>query len=143
MTGPAAETRRLQRSINRRCHLVGALLALAAVIVIGRAVQLQVFNQAFLNEQAAARHLRVERLSAHRGTITDRNGEPLAVSTPVDSVWVTPRDLVAAPEYIRPLAVALGLDPESLITRLTRNVDKEFMYLKRHMNPADAARIAQ
>ena len=135
--------RRLQRSINRRCHLVGALLALAAVIVIGRAVQLQVFNQAFLNEQAAARHLRVERLSAHRGTITDRNGEPLAVSTPVDSVWVTPRDLVAAPEYIRPLAVALGLDPESLTARLTRNVDKEFMYLKRHMNPADAARIAK
>jgi cell division protein FtsI (penicillin-binding protein 3) len=133
----------LQRSINRRCHLVGALLALATVIVIGRAVQLQVFNQAFLNEQAAARHLRVERLSAHRGTITDRNGEPLAVSTPVDSVWVTPRDLVAAPEYIRPLAVALGLDPESLTARLTRNVDKEFMYLKRHMNPADAARIAK
>ncbi len=143
MTGSVAETRRLQRSIKRRCHVVGALLLVGAAIVIGRAVQLQVFNKAFLNEQAAARHLRIERLSAHRGTITDRNGEPLAVSTPVDSVWVTPRDLVAAPEYIKPLAVALGFDRESLTARLTRNVDKEFMYLKRHMNPADAARIAQ
>jgi cell division protein FtsI (penicillin-binding protein 3) len=143
VTDSVAETKRLQRSIKRRCHVVGALLVVGAVIVIGRAVQLQVFNKAFLNEQAAARHLRVERLSAHRGMITDRNGEPLAVSTPVDSVWVTPRDLVAAPEYIKPLAVALGLDRESLTARLTRNVDKEFMYLKRHMNPADAARIAQ
>jgi cell division protein FtsI (penicillin-binding protein 3) len=104
---------------------------------------LQVFNKVFLIEQAAARHLRVERLSAHRGTITDRNGEPLAVSTPVDSIWVTPRALVAAPEYIKPLAIALGLDRESLTTRLTRNVDKEFMYLQRHMNPVDAARIVQ
>ena len=142
MTGRAAKIGRLQRSINRRCHVVGALLALGAAIVIGRAVQLQVFNKVFLNEQGAARQHRVERLSAHRGTITDRNGEPLAVSTPVDSVWVTPRDLVAAPEYIEPLAVALDFDRQSLTTRLTRNVDKEFMYLKRHMNPADAARIA-
>ncbi|MEC7803817.1 MAG: penicillin-binding transpeptidase domain-containing protein [Pseudomonadota bacterium] len=134
---------RLQRSIKRRCYFLGALLALGAAIVIGRAVQLQVFNKVFLIEQAAARHLRVERLSAHRGTITDRNGEPLAVSTPVDSIWVTPRALVAAPEYIKPLAIALGLDRESLTTRLTRNVDKEFMYLQRHMNPVDAARIVQ
>jgi len=134
---------RLQRSIKRRCYFLGALLALGAAIVIGRAVQLQVFNKVFLIEQAAARHLRVERLSAHRGTITDRNGEPLAVSTPVDSIWVTPRALVAAPEYIKPLAIALDLDRESLTTRLTRNVDKEFMYLQRHMNPVDAARIVQ
>ena len=143
MTVRGTKNWRLQRSIKRRCYFLGALLALGAAIVIGRAVQLQVFNKVFLIEQAAARHLRVERLSAHRGTITDRNGEPLAVSTPVDSIWVTPRALVAAPEYIKPLAIALGLDRESLTTRLTRNVDKEFMYLQRHMNPVDAARIVQ
>lgn len=143
MTVRGTKNWRLQRSIKRRCYVLGALLALGAAIVIGRAVQLQVFNKVFLIEQAAARHLRVERLSAHRGTITDRNGEPLAVSTPVDSIWVTPRALVAAPEYIKPLAIALGLDRESLTTRLTRNVDKEFMYLQRHMNPVDAARIVQ
>ena len=143
MTVRGTKNWRLQRSINRRCYVLGALLALGAAIVVGRAVQLQVFNKAFLTEQAAARHLRIEQLSAHRGTITDRNGEPLAVSTPVDSIWVTPRALVAAPEYIKPLAIALGLDRESLTTRLTRNVDKEFMYLQRHMNPVDAARIVQ
>lgn len=143
MTVRGTKNWRLQRSIKRRCYFLGALLALGAAIVIGRAVQLQVFNKVFLIEQAAARHLRVERLSAHRGTITDRNGEPLAVSTPVDSIWVTPRALVAAPEYIKPLAIALGLDRESLTTRLTRNVDKEFMYLQRHINPVDAARIVQ
>lgn len=143
MTVRGTKNWRLQRSIKRRCYFLGALLALGAAIVIGRAVQLQVFNKVFLIEQAAARHLRVERLSAHRGTITDRNGEPLAVSTPVDSIWVTPRALVAAPEYIKPLAIALDLDRESLTTRLTRNVDKEFMYLQRHMNPVDAARIVQ
>jgi cell division protein FtsI (penicillin-binding protein 3) len=112
------------------------------MVLAGRAVHLQVFNKDFLTEQAAARHLRVAKLSAHRGSVTDRNGEPLAVSTPVDSVWVNPRELVRAPDRIPELAAALGLDADELARRLTRNVGKEFMYLRRHMNPADAAGVA-
>ena len=61
--------------------------ALIATALGARAVHLQVLNKEFLNQQADTRHLRTEKISAHRGTITDRNGEPLAISTPVDSVW--------------------------------------------------------
>ncbi|MDJ0928655.1 MAG: penicillin-binding transpeptidase domain-containing protein [Gammaproteobacteria bacterium] len=130
------------RSFTWRLHLVGLCLAFAGLVLMGRAVHLQVFNKDFLNEQAAARHLRIARVSAHRGPITDRNGEALAVSTPVDSIWANPRELVQAPDRIPELARALGLDAEQLARRLARNANREFMYLRRHMNPGDAAEIA-
>ena len=130
------------RAFRWRAQLVAFCLAAAAVVLIGRAIQLQVFNKDFLNEQAAARHLRVAKISAYRGPITDRNGEALAVSTPVDSVWVNPRELVRVPDRIPELARALNLDAEELARRLARNVGREFMYLRRHMNPADARAIS-
>ena len=124
-----------------RLWTVAAVLMLAGTGLVARAVHLQVFNTEFLNKQAAARHLRVAALSATRGVIKDRNGEPLAVSTPVDSVWVNPPQLLDEPERIRELARALKLDSGELTARLTRNVRKEFYYLKRHMNPSAAAAI--
>ncbi|MBL8202188.1 MAG: penicillin-binding protein 2 [Chromatiales bacterium] len=124
-----------------RLWTVAAVLVLAGGGLVARAVHLQVFNTDFLNKQAAARHLRVATLSATRGVIKDRNGEPLAVSTPVDSVWVNPPQLLAEPDRIRGLAKALNLDSGELTARLTRNVRKEFYYLKRHMNPGAAAAV--
>ena len=87
---------------------------LFGIALIARAVHLQVFNTGFLNEQAAARHYREAKISAHRGVITDRNGEPLAVSTPVDSVWVNPRELVQAADQIPQLAAALNIGRDVL-----------------------------
>ncbi|MEO8445455.1 MAG: penicillin-binding transpeptidase domain-containing protein [Gammaproteobacteria bacterium] len=124
-----------------RLWTVAVALMLAGTGLVARAVHLQVFNTDFLNKQAAARHLRVATLSATRGVIKDRNGEPLAVSTPVDSVWVNPSQLLEEPDRIKGLAAALKLDSGELTSRLTRNVRKEFYYLKRHMNPAAAAAI--
>jgi len=132
-----------RRSFDLRSRFAFGGLIICAVILLGRAVELQVFNTGFLIRQADARHLRVAKISAHRGVITDRNGEPLAVSTPVDSVWVTPRELVQAPERIPQLAAALHVDAEKLARRLTRNVEKEFMYLRRHMHPQEAAAIVR
>jgi cell division protein FtsI (penicillin-binding protein 3) len=132
-----------QHSFRARCKFAGSWLAIGAVVLIARAGYLQVIDQAFLNNQADARHVRKVTLSAHRGSITDRNGEPLAVSTPVDSVWVDPGDLVNAPENIPLLADLLKVDRDGLTARLTRNVNKDFLYLKRHMNPAAATRIAE
>ena len=124
-----------------RLWVVAGMFLLAGGALFGRAVQLQVFNTEFLNQQAADRHLRVAIVSATRGVIEDRNGEPLAVSTPVDSVWVNPAQVLENPDQIRGLAKALTLDTGELTTRLTRNVHKEFYYLKRHMKPSDAAMI--
>ncbi|MDN3638965.1 penicillin-binding transpeptidase domain-containing protein [Simiduia curdlanivorans] len=90
----------------------------------------------FLQGQGEARTLREERIAAYRGVITDRNGEPLAVSTPVKSLWVNPKLLPA--EDVGRLAGALGVSKASLQKRLAENAKREFMYLKRHLPPQDA-----
>ncbi|MBL8225122.1 MAG: penicillin-binding protein 2 [Chromatiales bacterium] len=129
-------------SFALRSGFVAGVFVLLGMALVARAVHLQVFNTDFLNRQAAARHLRVATLAATRGSIVDRNGEPLAASTPVDSVWVDPPQVLEAPERIPALAAALDKDPQELTARLTRNVGKHFLYLARHVNPAVAARVA-
>lgn len=124
-----------------RSVLILVLFVVAASSLVARAVHLQVFNNDFLNQQADTRHLRTEKITAHRGSITDRNGEPLAISTPVDSVWAKPSELAAAVDRVPSLAEALGLDSQLLIRRITRSMDKEFLYLKRHLSPEQAHRV--
>jgi cell division protein FtsI (penicillin-binding protein 3) len=131
----------MRRMFTLRSRFASVCLMVCAAVLVGRAVQLQVFNNQFLTEQADVRHLRIAKLAAHRGVITDRNGEPLAVSTPVDSIWANPRELIQAADRIPELAEALQVDPEVLARRLTRNVKKEFIYLRRHMSPDEAASI--
>jgi len=134
-----AETKQqTARRFTGRVSLVIAFFVLAAVSLVARAVHLQVFNKDFLNQQADIRHLRTEKISAHRGSIMDRNGDPLAISTPVDSVWANPKELAAAVDRVPELARSLGLDPELLMRRITRSMDKEFLYLKRHLSPDQA-----
>ena len=135
------KSRLQQRSFTNRSRFVTGFLMLGAVILMAQAIYLQVVDQDFLNDQAAARQVRIASLAAHRGTITDRNGEPLAVSTPVDSVWAKPAELLGAPEHLPLLAKLLGIERGKLTAKLTRNSVKDFLYLKRHMNPSDAARI--
>ncbi|HET7204188.1 MAG TPA: penicillin-binding transpeptidase domain-containing protein, partial [Steroidobacteraceae bacterium] len=91
--------------------------------------------------QGDARILRDVKLSANRGMVLDRNGEPLAVSTPVDTVWADPRKLTQRPQDFARLAKALGRDPQWLARRVTSNLDREFVYLVRHMRPQDAAKV--
>jgi cell division protein FtsI (penicillin-binding protein 3) len=124
-----------------RIWFVGGLLALGALALLARAVFLQVIDQDFLAKQGDARILRDVKLSANRGMVLDRNGEPLAVSTPVDTVWADPRKLAQSPERFAKLAKALGRDPEWLARRVTSNLDREFVYLVRHMRPQDAAKV--
>ena len=124
-----------------RVTLVLVFFSLIAGALAARAVHLQVLNREFLNQQADTRHLRREKISAHRGTITDRNSEPLAISTPVDSIWANPKELAPAVDEVPRLARALGLDPQLLMRRITRSMDKEFLYLKRHLNPEQAEQV--
>ena len=102
---------------------------------------LQVIDQDFLAKQGDARILRDVTLSANRGMVLDRNGEPLAVSTPVDTVWADPRKLAQSPQEFTRLAKALDRDPQWLARRVTSNLDREFVYLVRHMRPQDAAKV--
>jgi cell division protein FtsI (penicillin-binding protein 3) len=124
-----------------RHWLVLGLLGVAGAALLARAVYLQVIDQAFLEKQGDARILRKAKLSANRGMILDRNGEPLAVSTPVDTVWADPRKLAEVPQEFPRLAKALDRDPEWLARRVTSSLNREFIYLVRHMRPQDAARV--
>jgi len=141
MTRGAETKQQTARRFTGRVTLIAVFFGLLASSLIARAVHLQVFNKDFLNHQADARHLRVEKISAHRGTITDRNGEPLAISTPVDSIWANPKELAPAVDDVPQLARVLGVDSQQLIRRITRSMDKEFLYLKRRLSPEKAQEV--
>ena len=140
----------MRRSSNRapdpaqqRWRLWAVLVALGvgAATLLARGVYLQVIDQDFLEKQGDARILRVAKLSANRGMILDRNGEALAVSTPVDTVWADPRKLAQVPQDFPRLAKALDRDVQWLARRVTSSLDREFVYLVRHMRPQDAAKV--
>jgi len=141
MTRGAETRQQTARRFVGRVTLVGVFFALVASSLLARAVQLQVFNKDFLNQQADTRHLRTEKISAHRGTVTDRNGEPLAISTPVDSVWANPKELAPAVDSVPQLARILGIESQQLMRRVTRSMDKDFLYLKRHLSPEQAQEV--
>jgi cell division protein FtsI (penicillin-binding protein 3) len=124
-----------------RSAVVFACVALAAVGLAARAVELQLVNHDYLAKQGDDRSMRVVKIAAHRGAITDRNGEPLAISTPVDSVWVNPQELNENVDQLPKLARALKEDQQTLARRLTSNLDREFLYLERHMPPEQAAQV--
>ena len=124
-----------------RARLLTGMLALIALVLLGRSLELQVFDRQFITKQADMRHARVATLLAHRGAILDRFGEPLAVSSPVDTVWVNPPEFAEAGEGIAKLASKLKLNRQWLVQRVTSNLDREFLYVARHLDPADADEI--
>lgn len=117
--------------------LVGWLVGLA-----GRAVYLQGLNNDFLQQKGESRYARVVEIGAHRGRITDRNGEPLAISTAVESVWASPGDFSADPEQMRRLARLINSDPADLARRMG-DTKREFVYLRRQLPPEQAAKVVE
>ncbi len=124
-----------------RRFLVLSVLALAGLALVARAVDLQVVSKDFLKGQGDARYLRVVSEPAHRGMITDRFGEPLAISTPVDSVWANPQELILARDRWPQLTKVLGLKRGALERQLAAKRDKEFIYLKRRVAPDLAEKV--
>ncbi|MEM7017214.1 MAG: penicillin-binding protein 2 [Pseudomonadota bacterium] len=107
----------------------------------GRAIYLQLMHKDFLQTQGDARLIRTVPIPVHRGMLLDRHGEPLAVSTPVSSVWVNPKDFLAAREYWPHLAKALKRSPQSLGKLLEGRERREFVYVERHIPPEQAEQI--
>jgi cell division protein FtsI (penicillin-binding protein 3) len=134
---------RQKRTAHSRGRSVVLLLLLAcgAVALEGRVLYLQLFDHDFLAAQGDDRHIRTVQMAAHRGPIVDRNGELLAVSTPVDSIWANPAELRPALDRIDELAAVLGLDSAALTRRITSNTEREFVYLARHLSPTEAATV--
>lgn len=124
-----------------RRNLVLVVLASVCLLLVLRAVDLQVVRKDFLKGQGDARYLREVTDPAHRGMITDRFGEPLAISTPVDSVWANPQELIKARDKWPRLAKMLGIKRDVMKRMLASRRNKEFVYLKRHVSPDMAEKV--
>ena len=126
-----------------RTSLIILAFICGGLVLEGRILYLQVGQREFLSAQGDDRYLRTVQITAHRGTITDRHGEPLAVSTPVDSIWANPQDLAPAMHRLPELAAVLEVEEDWLVRRLTSNLEREFVYLRRHLPPDHASRVLQ
>ncbi|MCL9685615.1 peptidoglycan D,D-transpeptidase FtsI family protein [Legionella maioricensis] len=118
-----------------RLVTVAAFFSLLLLILIWRMVDLTVLHRKFLQGQGNARSLRVIDIPAYRGMITDRNGTPLAVSTPVESVWVNPKEFSPDEEQFMQLAKYLKLTPKELSRKVVNAENREFLYLQRQLPP--------
>ena len=121
--------------------VVGIVFAVAAVM-LWRAVDLHVLNKDFLQSQGNARYMRTMPVAAHRGVITDRYGDPLAVSTPVDSVWINPAEFMTARTSWKKLTQLLSLKIEKVERLVLQREKREFVYLKRHIRPELGEKVA-
>lgn len=124
----------IQNNAWRRYLLLGGF-ALAAGFLGWRALSIQVLDNDFLQNQGDARHIRDIPLTAHRGAILDRNGEVLALSTPVSSIWMNPADVRTGQPGFRKLSNMTGMSAASIARLANSRQDKSFVYLKRHIDP--------
>lgn len=128
-----------------RLWLVLSLLLVIALAITVRMLSLYVEEQEFLQTQGDARVLRTTQVPAHRGIITDRNGEPLAVSAPVATIWADPAMTDMQNAALGQLAALLKTNKKKLVKKLSENRAKRFIYLQRQASPdvADKVRSLQ
>lgn len=124
----------------RRIFLL-LFFVLTVAVLLGRALDVQILRSEFFERQGDARQLRVVSIPAYRGQIMDRNGEPFAVSTPVNSVWLNPGEVVSDMSRIPELAKILSIDAKALQKKIRTQKNREFMYLKRQVSPELAAKV--
>ena len=136
-----SQTKRLTRYSVVRHRIVVASLMLGMVVLTGQAYKIQILDSTRLQAEGAARQLRNIVVKPARGRILDRNGDVLAVSTPLDAIWAHPATLFQAREDWPRLAEALDFSPNRLANILERAKGREFVYLRRHLPPAEASRI--
>jgi len=123
-----------------RSRFVIIVVAAAFAALAGRAFYLQAMHTSFLQAKGEARYGRVLEMPASRGPVKDRNGQLLAISTPVESIWVSPEDFDVDEAQLRALAKALALPAEEIRQKIARK-DRQFAYLKRQISPDQAAKV--
>lgn len=130
-------------SLGKARLLITAFLLTSLLLIgAGRLFQLHFLQKDFLQHQGDVRSLRVEKLTAHRGNIYDRNGLPLAVSTPVITLWANPKQLIEQPEEnLKQLSRALNTSYSAFSQRLEIYKNREFMYLRRQLTPEKANQV--
>ncbi len=128
------------RAGSRYWIVLSIMLAGFGLLAV-RAFYLQIIEANYLQDQSNATHLRIIEDDSHRGMILDRNGEPLAISTPVESVWANPDELAQARGSWPALARLLGISLAGLAQAVRRNAGGHFMYIERQIAPQTAKRV--
>jgi cell division protein FtsI (penicillin-binding protein 3) len=118
-----------------------AAFMLLTVVMGGRVVFLHIYEKDFLQGEGDARTVRIDKIPAHRGMILDRLGKPLAISTPVLSLWAKPAELLKTPDNLQILASMLKVPLPTFEEKLERSKGKSFVYIRRHMPPKKARQI--
>ena len=131
----------IQASYEWRFRIVLAGFVVLTLAIACRSVFLHVINQDFLIHEGDMRTLRVQEITAHRGIIKDRRQKPLAVSSPVASVWIKPKDMMENRRHWEQLAKLCNLPYKHLKDIVLGNQNKSFVYLKRHISPQQAEKI--
>ncbi|PHS71049.1 MAG: cell division protein [Methylophaga sp.] len=141
----------MNRHRKKTVHQIGVwrlnivrLVFISLVLALGwRLTDIQVLNPDFLRDQGDARHIRKVPVAAHRGMILDRHGEPLAISTPVHSVWLNPQEVDVNSVKLKNLAKALSLNIKTIQKKIKANQQREFVYLQRRVSPELANKVRQ
>ncbi len=128
--------------LGSRHYFVLVVLVLLLSGLVGRALYLQIVEQDFLESQGVQRQIRTIETPAYRGAILDRSGTPLAISTPVDSVWVNPQEILGNLAALKQVTSKLELDYRDTVTMLKQRANREFVYLKRQLEPDFARSVA-
>ncbi|PMM40925.1 penicillin-binding transpeptidase domain-containing protein [Vibrio splendidus] len=134
--------------IKWRFNVVIAFVFLAFAALVGRVAYIQIIEPDNLIRQGDLRSVRVKAIPSARGIISDRNGEPLAVSVPVEAVWADPKTIfdkngMAQIDRWYALADVLGLERQSMIDKISNNKSRRFIYLQRQVSPAMAKYIRE
>ena len=144
MTAPSKKTN--SHLFRNRFLIVLFFILGATIVLVFRSFQLQYLERDFLNQQADARHIRTEEMASNRGSIFDRRGTPLAVSTPIDSVIINPKQFLSSTGNkgkIILISNILELETKEALRRIEDKSSKSFMYLKRHISPNQSTKIKQ
>lgn len=129
-----------QAGFGRSSFVLAAMLG-ALGLMAARAFYLQVLDAHFLRHEARRQQIETIQEEGHRGMILDRHGRPLAISTPVDSLWANPQILIKEPDTWSRLAAAIGWTLPTFEHALTRQRHEQFMYLRRQVDPQFAQHV--
>lgn len=124
-----------------RIHIAAFVFLLMMAGGAARLIYIETSEKDFLQDQGDARTIRMERINAHRGMILDRRDNPLAVSSPVVSLWANPSELPSDVEQLQPLATGLGVTVEEFRDKMRRTEARNFVYLRRRAKPQEADAI--
>ena len=128
--------------LETRHYFVLLVLVSMLVALVARALYLQVVEHSFLADQGVQRQIRTIETPAYRGAILDRFGTPLAISTPVDSVWVNPTEILGNLDALKRVTKKLDLNYRDTVSMLKQRANREFVYLKRQLEPELAQTVA-